>query len=171
VALSLVILSASCSSGDHAATDPIERAAATLHVDADLARYTLDPTDDGGSIAIGIDDEFASTQIQLVRSFLRAQQARLARGDAGGLRALLGDDAPGLAAIARGHADLRIAYVDVADGARLVLRSTRPAVVAAIHRMLDDVLRRFGNLATVPSTEPPTSSTSNGPKVPGDFLG
>ena len=142
-----------------------------MHVDPRIARYSLEATGDGGVLAVTIDDQFGSDQIERVRSFLRAQPPRLARGDVGGFRALLGDDAPGLSGIARGHRDLRVAYVDDAEGARLVLHSTRPAVVTAIHRMLNDIVVHFGTLVSVPGTGPDTSTTTNGATVPSDFLG
>ena len=174
-ATSLVLLATSltaCSgSGSSTASDPIRRAARVLHVDPDVARYTLDLTADGGALTIGIDGQFASEQIERARDFLRAQQPRLLRGDVRGLRALLGTDAPGLAALAGGHRDLRVAYIDVPEGGRLVLRTTRPALVTAVHRMLDGTLVRFGDVAIVPTTESGPSTTTSGPSAPSGFLG
>jgi hypothetical protein len=171
VAVVAALLGACSGSGARSGTDVVERAATALHVDADLARYTVDPTADGGVLAVGIDDQFASTQIERAREFLRAQQTNLARGDVRGLRAVLGAHAAGLAAIARGHRDLRIAYVDEPDGGQLELRSTRPDVVRGIHQMLDDILTRFGKVASVPDHEPSTTLPANSPSVPSDFLG
>ncbi|MGZ4797284.1 MAG: hypothetical protein ACXV8T_15450 [Acidimicrobiia bacterium] len=171
-ALLAAVLVAGCAGSDHhPGTDVIERAASAMHVDPNLARYSLEVSDDGGTLAVTVDDQFESDQVERVRAFLRAQPARLARGDVGGLQALLGDDAPGLTTIAYRHADLHVAYVDDATGGRLVLRSTRHEVVAAVHQMLNQILVHFGDVATVPATGPDTSTTTTGPRIPSGLLG
>ena len=173
VVLAGVVLAgvAACSgSGGGSAQDVVQEAAHAMHVDADLARYTLDLTADGGSVTVEIGDEFRLAQIQRAREFLREQQQRLGTGDVSGLRRMLGAQAPGLSVLAREHGALRLSYVDVAEGGRLLFHSDRPGVVAAVHQLLNSILVRFGDLAHVPTTDPSTTTTP-GPPAPKGFLG
>lgn len=137
--------------------------------DLELAHFTLDANDQGGIMTISTDSEFRADEIQRVREYLREVQQEFRAGNFEDPETIQGADTPGLAKLAAGAEDLQIAYVDLPDGGRLILRSDRPDLVDAVHRWFDAMLVDFGDRASVPTTRPEPSE--DGPPVPDGLLG
>lgn len=102
----------------------------------DLARTThyFDDRPDGGIETVTANDASDAEQAALIRSHLAREAERFGRGDFSDPAAIHGADMPGMAALERAGARLRVSYREVPGGASVVYASADPAVVAAIHQ-------------------------------------
>jgi hypothetical protein len=110
-----------------------ERGARVMPFDLDATTHVFTPRDDGGVQRVVADDPRDGSQVERVRSHLRAEATRFAGGDFGDPAAIHGRDMPGLDVLSRRADALEVAYDDVAGGGEITYRSADPAVVAALH--------------------------------------
>ena len=84
-------------------------------------------------------------QVKLVRQHLHEIQGQFQRGDFAAPAQIHGMDMPGLAQLrAAPPGTIRIAYRNVAGGARLSYRTRNPEMVAALHEWFDAQLADHG---------------------------
>ena len=76
-------------------------------------------------------------QIGLIRTHLKTEAEKRAKGDYGTPAHIHGASMPGLAAMASGAGSIHVAYVELPAGGRIVYTTSRPALVTAIHAWLD----------------------------------
>ncbi len=101
----------------------------------DLARtmHFFDDDATGGVETVTANDKSDAEQIALIRSHLATEAQRFGRGDFSDPAKIHGADMPGLAALSKAGAKLRVVFLDVTGGASLTYESREPAVIAAIH--------------------------------------
>jgi hypothetical protein len=124
--------------GDGAVTarqdEVAERGVEVMPFDLDATTHHFEPTADGLVEDVWADDPTDGEQVELVRSHLRTERDRFARGDYGDPAAIHGEDMPGLAELAAGADEIEVVYEQVDGGARLVFTSSNPVLVDALHR-------------------------------------
>ncbi|GBR33945.1 hypothetical protein [Acetobacter peroxydans] len=76
-------------------------------------------------------------QIALIREHLKTEAARRAKGDYGTPARIHGASMPGLKDMAANAASIRIKYVELPAGGRIIYTTTRPALITAIHKWLN----------------------------------
>jgi hypothetical protein len=127
-----------CACASHAPASPRQEEVArkgAVVMPFDLAKTThyFDDTANGGIETVKANDPSDPEQAALIRSHLAEEAQRFARGDFSDPAAIHGPDMPGMAALERAGAKLRVSYREVPGGASLTYASADPAVVAAIH--------------------------------------
>ena len=149
--LALVALSA-CGNGSDSATrrqQQVEsRGAAVMPFDQRRTTHVFRTTATGGVqrvIAKNADD---NEQITLVRRHLRKEASRFRKGDFSDPMAIHGMAMPGLDALRRGAARVRVAYSTIPRGAQVSYTTADPALVTALHTWFDAQLMDHGANAT-----------------------
>ena len=101
----------------------------------DLSRTThvFDDDSTGGVQTVIAKEKLDPVQVDLVRSHLTTEAEHFARGDFSDPARIHGAGMPGLEALARAGARLRVTYREVPGGASLAFSSDDPAVIEAIH--------------------------------------
>lgn len=101
----------------------------------DLARtqHFFDDTPTGGVETVTANDKRDAKQIELIRSHLRSEAQRFARGDFSDPAAIHGQEMPGLASLAASGARLQVKYKQLANGASITFASRDKSTVAAVH--------------------------------------
>jgi hypothetical protein len=134
---SLAVVAAACATHTPSASrqEEVARKGAVV-MPFDLAKTThfFDDRPDGGIETVKANDASDARQAALIRSHLAEEAQRFARGDFSDPAAIHGADMPGMAALERAGAKLRVSYREVPGGASLTYASADPAVVAAIHQ-------------------------------------
>jgi hypothetical protein len=136
-AVALLVALAGCADdGDATAERRAEvaaRGARVMPFDLDATTHTFTDTDRGGIQTVTADDPDQASQVALVRAHLRRARDKFARGDYEDPAAIHGHDMDGVAALAAGHAEIRVTYADVPHGARITYSTDRPELVDAVH--------------------------------------
>jgi hypothetical protein len=134
--LAVLAFAAACASQSPSSSrqDEVARKGAVV-MPFDLAKTThvFDDRPDGGIETVKANDPSDAEQAALIRSHLAHEAQRFARGDFSDPAAIHGAGMPGMAALERAGAKLRVAYREVPGGASLTYASADPGVVAAIH--------------------------------------
>ena len=122
------------SNGTPSRQDEVARKGATV-MPFDLARTThfFDDNATGGVQTVTANEKLDPVQVDLVRAHLATEAEHFARGDFSDPARIHGNGMPGLQALARGSARLRVTYRDIPGGASLAFSSDDPALVEAIH--------------------------------------
>jgi hypothetical protein len=123
------------------------RGAQVMPFDLDRTLHVFNKTANGGVQTVTVLDPADDDQVPLIRSHLREEAKRFARGDFGDPASIHGDDMPGLGELAAAGPALTIAYGDLPDGARMVYSSTDPDIVDALHRWFDAQVADHGDHA------------------------
>lgn len=106
-------------------------------------------TNDGGGVEMVVaKDAKDGKQIDLIRSHLKTEADRFARGDFSDPAAIHGAAMPGLSVLEAATDRLKIGYGDLSGGAQISYSSSDPAVIAAIHDWFDAQLSDHGAHAT-----------------------
>jgi hypothetical protein len=110
------------------------RGAEVMPFDLDRTTHRFDPRASGGVQTV-VADEPDAEQVELVRSHLRDEAERFARGDFDDPMAIHGMEMPGLAELRAGAASGRVTidYEDVPTGGRLTYHAGERTLVAALH--------------------------------------
>src|SRR3989344_4943418 len=101
----------------------------------DLAKTThlFNKTPEGGIQQVRAKDPNDREQIALIRSHLKAEQERFAKGDFGDPQPLHGESMPVIAVLKESPGAFTVAYEELADGAQLAYRSSDPRIIDAFH--------------------------------------
>jgi hypothetical protein len=110
-----------------------ERGAQVMPFDLDATTHTFTDTDNGGVQVVTADDPDDAAQIELVRTHLRRERDKFARGDYEDPAAIHGHDMEGVTELAAGHREIAVTYTDLPAGGRLKYSTGRPDLVAAVH--------------------------------------
>ncbi|MEJ2048799.1 MAG: hypothetical protein P8Y60_02955 [Calditrichota bacterium] len=102
-------------------------------------------TSNGGVLMIKAKDAKDSSQISLIRSHLKKEQALFSNVDFRDPKTLHGMNMPGLKVLSESKDKFSVRYEDLADGARLTFASKDATVVKAIHMWFDAQLRDHGS--------------------------
>jgi len=150
-AVALVALSA-C---DQGASDPkatrqaqVEaRGATVMPFDQKKTTHVFHKTASGGVQQVVAKDPAATQQIRLVRSHLQKEATRFAAGNFTDPMAIHGMQMPGIATLRSGASLVHVEYSTILRGARIVYRTTEPALVTALHNWFDAQLMDHGSNA------------------------
>jgi hypothetical protein len=115
--------------------------------DLDRTTHRFAKTATGGVQTVVADDPADSGQIRLIRGHLAEEAARFGRGDFGDPASIHGAGMPGLRELTAGHRNVRTAYADLPDGARITYTATDPALVRALHSWFDAQVADHGSHA------------------------
>ena len=100
--------------------------------DLDRTMHVFEPTADGGVQTVIVHDDDPQ-QVALVRSHLRKEAVRFARGDFSDPAAIHGTKMAGLELLRSGAKRIAVSYSDAARGARIRYATTDPQLIGAIH--------------------------------------
>lgn len=113
----------------------------TLHI--------FSKTQQGGLQQVVAKDPADDAQIKLIREHLGNIAKEFQQGNFAGPATIHGDDMPGLAALRNAEPGaIDIDYRELAKGAEIEYRTTKPALVDAIHRWFDAQLSDHARHAT-----------------------
>lgn len=110
-----------------------ELGASVMPFDLDRTEHVFTDLPDGGEQTVTVLDPADATQIRLIRDHLREEAAKFRAGDFGDPTAIHGADMPGLAELKDGSGRIEVAYIRLADGARLRYTTVEPILVDGIH--------------------------------------
>ena len=101
----------------------------------DLAKTThvFTDRDDGGVQTVTADDPGDATQVGLIRTHLREEEAKFTKGDFGDPTTIHGSAMPGLKELQAAGDRVQVRYEETADGARLWYSTADPSLVDALH--------------------------------------
>lgn len=133
-------------SGAHSVRQASVRARGQLVMPFRLDRTThvFDKTATGGVESVVAKTSADAAQIPLIRQHLRKEQRLFSRGDYQDPMAVHGMTMPGIDALRRSAAKVRIDYQDIARGARLRYVTTDARVRRALHDWFDAQLMDHG---------------------------
>jgi hypothetical protein len=100
--------------------------------DLNRTMHVFRPTADGGVQTVMVHDGDPQ-QIALVRSHLRKEATAFAHGDFADPAKIHGMDMPGLAQLRAGATHMAVTYVDTANGASIIYKTSDPKLIVAIH--------------------------------------
>jgi hypothetical protein len=110
-----------------------QKGATVMPFDLALTQHFFDDKPTGGLETVTANDKRDARQIDLIRSHLKAEAERFARGEFSDPGAIHGADMPGLATLAAAGSKLKVAYSDHPAGASIAFTSSDSATVRAIH--------------------------------------
>jgi hypothetical protein len=146
--LSIVVAGVGCGGGGSSIAErqaEIEaRGATVMPFDQRRTTHVFRATDDGGTQTVVVKARGDAGQLALVRAHLRAEARRFADGDFTDPMAIHGMRMPGLAALRRGHAEVRVRYTSLPRGARIRYATDVPDLVRALHAWFDAQLMDHG---------------------------
>ena len=101
----------------------------------DLRRtnHFFDDTPTGGIGTVTVNDPRDRAQIELIRSHLREEAKRFARGDFSDPARIHGKDMPGLLTLGGAARKLKITYKDVPAGGSITFVTRDPQIASAVH--------------------------------------
>lgn len=108
------------------------------------------PTARGGVQTVMVHDGDPA-QVALVRSHLRVEAARFARGDLRDPATIHGNRMPGLRTLSAGAGRVAVTYADVPSGGRITYTTGDPRLVTALHAWFAAQVRDHGRHAMSPS--------------------
>jgi hypothetical protein len=115
---------------------PQHMGASSMPFDLVHSVHIFTPTAQGGEQDV-VSTNGDTHQIALIREHLKIEAARRAKGDYGTPARIHGASMPGLKAMAANAASIRIEYVELPAGGRIVYTTTHPALITAIHTWLN----------------------------------
>ena len=125
--------------------DVARRGAEVMPFDLKATTHVFSKTRDGGVQRVVAKDPKDAAEVRLIRSHLHDIQAQFAKGDFAAPSHIHGADMPGLRELqAAEPGQIRIAYVDLPEGAQLAYSTGSPALVAALHAWFDAQLSDHG---------------------------
>ena len=101
-------------------------------------------TANGGVQRVIAKDPGDTKQVTLARRHLRKEAARVRAGDFADPAAIHGMEMPGLAALRRGAAAIRVVYTAIPGGAQILYTTEAPRLVTALHDWFDAQLMDHG---------------------------
>lgn len=110
----------------------VEAGKAVMPFDLDSTTHVFEKLDDGGLQRVVADAE-SPEQVSLIRTHLVEEAERFSRGDFHDPAMIHGDDMAGMHALVMGHAQIKITYSDIEDGAEIRYSAVDPALITAIH--------------------------------------
>ncbi len=113
-----------------------QRGALVMGVDQYASTHRFDKTPDGGRVELQSDTD-DSVATATIRAHMREIAERFARGDFSPSRTVHAQEVPGADVLAARRAVVSYTPGDLPRGAELVIRSSDPEVIAAIHRFMD----------------------------------
>ncbi|BDE07377.1 hypothetical protein WPS_26530 [Vulcanimicrobium alpinum] len=116
---------------------------AVMPFDQSASMHVFVPTARGGVQTVMVHDGDPA-QVALVRSHLRAEAARFARGDFRDPAAIHGTRMPGLRTLSAGAGRIAVTYADVATGGRITYATGDPRLVRALHAWFAAQVRDHG---------------------------
>ena len=144
----LIALSACGSSGSTATTirqAQVEtRGATVMPFDQKRTTHIFHSTATGGFQRVVARDQGDTKQIALVRAHLRKEASRFAVGDFTDPMAIHGMKMPGLDALRRGAARVKVSYSTIPRGGQISYTTTEPKLVVALHGWFDAQLMDHG---------------------------
>lgn len=150
-----VVLLVGCGGGSKGAladrqAEVERRGQAVMPFDQDRTLHHFRKTPGGGVQTVVNKGTRDPAQVALIRSHLRAEAGRFARGDFTDPMRIHGMTMPGVAALRRGAAagGVSVTYSAVADGARITYETDDPTLVEALHTWFDAQLMDHGSHAT-----------------------
>lgn len=132
------------------AADFAVREQAVMPFDVTATLHVFEDTATGGVQRVLADDPDDAENITLIRSHLKDEAARFAKGDFSDPGFLHGEEMPGLADLeaAGAAAQLTVSYDELADGAEISYVSDDPRVVIALHLWFQAQVVDHGEHAT-----------------------
>ena len=121
------------------------RSPMVMPFDMDKVSHYFLKNDRGGILQIKAKDSNDSTQIAMVRSHLKNEQALFSNADFKDPKKLHGADMPGLKTLTDAKGKFNVDYKELADGAQLTFTSGDEEVIQAIHVWFDAQLRDHGD--------------------------
>jgi hypothetical protein len=109
------------------------RGAQVMTFSLDRTTHTFETTSNGGVQTVVADDPSDSELVVRVRSHLREEAERFARGDFGDPAQVHGRGMPGLAELEAGADAIEIRYEPIASGGRISYATDEPALASALH--------------------------------------
>lgn len=116
--------------------------------DLDKTTHIFEMTDSGGIQDVVAKDAEDTVQIKLIRRHLEHEATRFASGDFSDPAKLHGRTMPGLAELSAASDRMRVAYVPLPNGARILYSASDPRLITAIHRWFGAQLSDHGPDAT-----------------------
>ncbi len=116
--------------------------------DLDKTTHIFEMTDSGGIQDVVAKDTSDNQQIELIRRHLEHEAARFGSGDFSDPAMLHGKSMPGLAELSAGSDRLRVEYVALPDGGRILYSTHDPRLITAVHRWFGAQLSDHGPDAT-----------------------
>src|SRR5262245_15083733 len=101
--------------------------------DLEATTHHFEPDPGGLTQTVVADDRTDADQVALVRSHLRDEADRFARGDFDDPAHIHGDAMPGLADLRAGYAAVDVSYADVPAGGEITYRTSDAVLVQALH--------------------------------------
>ena len=145
--ITLVTLGVGCLVGIHAVysqatdeqrqADVSARSAKVMPFDLTRTMHMFTPVADGGIQTVIANDPTDTTQIQLIRTHLQKEAKNFAVGNFSDPAAIHGEQMPGLAELRAGAKELRVQYESLPNGARLRFSTTKPGLVAVLHKWFE----------------------------------
>lgn len=102
-----------------------------------LTKHTFIPDANGGTQTVTVKDPSNSQQIQLVRSHLKEEAQKFARGDFWDPAAIHGEEMPGLATLQGQGEKIDVQYQELPNGASLLYSSDDSEIVTAFHQWFE----------------------------------
>jgi hypothetical protein len=115
---------------------PQHMGASSMPFDLVHSVHIFTPTAQGGEQDV-VSTNGDTHQIALIREHLKTEAARRAKGDYGTPARIHGASMPGLKVMAANAASIRIEYVELPAGGRIVYTTTHPGLITAIHAWLN----------------------------------
>lgn len=110
------------------------RGAVVMPFDLERTVHVFEETEDGGLQQVLVKDTADREQIALIRSHLREEAARFARGDFSDPARIHGEAMPGLRDLADGAARIEVRYAELPEGAQIRYTTTDSSLVRAVHQ-------------------------------------
>jgi hypothetical protein len=123
-----------------------QRSRDVMPFDLNRTMHIFEPTTDGGVQTVIVHDGDPQ-QIELVRSHLRKEARRFARGDFSDPAAIHGKNMPGLAQLRAGAKRIAVNYADATRGARIRYTTADPRLISAIHAWFGAQVKDHGTHA------------------------
>ncbi|MQA97387.1 MAG: aspartate carbamoyltransferase [Streptosporangiales bacterium] len=124
-----------------------EKGARVMPFDLERTTHRFTKTATGGVQTVVADDPGDTGQIRLIRSHLKDEAARFARGDFSDPTTIHGTDMPGVAELSSGHRGVTTRYADRPDGATLTYTTGDAGLRTALHAWFDAQVSDHGNHA------------------------
>ncbi|MBG0830096.1 aspartate carbamoyltransferase [Planomonospora sp. ID67723] len=120
---------------------------AVMPFDLDRTTHRFAKAGDGGVQTVTADDPADAAQIRLIREHLTEEAARFGRGDFGDPASIHGGQMPGLRELSTGYRNIKVAYAELPDGAKLTYTASDPVLVTALHAWFDAQVSDHGEHA------------------------
>ncbi len=122
-----------------------ERGSEVMPFDLEATTHVYEKTENGGVQEVVADDPDDAENVAAIREHLKEEAEAFSRGEFSDPASIHGEQMPGLAELEAGAHRVGVRYEKVPDGARIVLTSEDPELVAAVHDWFDAQLSDHGD--------------------------